>query len=95
MKEEEHKMKTERNKYNTNLYQSVVDACNLALEEDNVVIDETLIDCVTDDLANEHSYRNDWDKYQGVNRDEYTYERYYDLYYPLVKDYLINHKKNR
>lgn len=64
---------------------NVIEACKSAKEQ---VICEQLIDCITDNLADKHSYKNDFDKYQGVNRDEATYNGYYELYYPLVKEYL-------
>lgn len=67
-------------------YKEVVNnACESETTDDLTL--EQLIDYVTDKLADEHSYKNDFDKYQGVNRDEDIYNGYYDLYYPLVKEY--------
>ena len=64
----------------------VIEACKDETT-DNLTHDQ-LIDVVTDKLANELSYKNDFDKYQGVNRDEDTYNGYYEIFYPLVKHHL-------
>lgn len=39
---------------------------------------EELIDAVADDLASDYSYKNDFDRYQGVDRNDNIYDSYFE-----------------
>lgn len=41
---------------------------------------EELIYTVADDIANEYSYKNDFDRYQCVDRDDKIYNKYFKYY---------------
>lgn len=41
---------------------------------------EELINTVADDLANDYSYKNDFDRYQHVDRDDKIYNHYFNYY---------------
>lgn len=43
-----------------------------------------LIDMVADDLANDYAYKNDFDKYQHVDRDDRIYNHFYKYYSKLA-----------
>ena len=43
-----------------------------------------LIDMVADDLANDYAYKNDFDRYQCVDRDDRIYNHFYKYYSKLA-----------
>lgn len=43
-----------------------------------------LIDIVADDLANDYAYKNDFDRYQCVDRDDRIYNYFYKYYSKLA-----------
>ena len=44
-----------------------------------------LIDMVADDLANDYAYKNDFDRYQGVDRNDRIYNNYFKYYSKLAE----------
>lgn len=59
--------------------------------DEGITDKEELIEAVADDLANDHSYENDFDRYQGVDRNDKIYYKCFN-HYSKIATKLLNDK---
>lgn len=59
--------------------------------EEGVTNKDDLIYAVADDIASDYSYKNDFDRYQHVDRDDDAYNRYFK-YYKYIASKILKEK---
>lgn len=68
--------------------EKVADFIDYYINEEGITDKVELIYTVADDIANDYSYENDFDKYQGVDRIDTIYYHYFNRYSKIASKIL-------